>query len=93
MSDLEDCVNYAINYSLLVYVAHYSKSEEDFKKFVETQIANQQNPNLAGLVRRFGEEAWLERNSPPSRAGMDVFRQCEASLIGKAPLVKPKIQT
>lgn len=95
VSDIEDCANYAINYSLLVYVAHYSKSEEEFKKFVEDQVSRQQSPNLGAIIRRFGEEAWLERNSPPSMAAMDVFRQCEASLIDQAPNEpeQPKIQT
>jgi hypothetical protein len=85
---LEDCANVSINYALFVNVAFHSKNKTEFLKFVERQIQDQRDPSLAHTIRKLGEEAWEERNLPPSIAGLDVFKQCEQHLLGITPNVR-----
>lgn len=74
------CAKLAISYSLMVEHAYAAKDREAYNAFIEYQIANQSGPPMttADIVafRKVSQEAWEERNSPPVRAAMDVFRQC-----------------
>lgn len=86
---IENCVNYAMNYSLFVYVAQITKDEKEYKTFIEAQIANQP-PQFTDLIHKFGDQAWQDRKLPPVLAGMSVFKQCESILLNVPPIVGKK---
>lgn len=91
---LDMCVVTAVNYAIFVLIAQNSTDEQEFKTFIEAQINNQSNPAATGpTIRKFAEEAWAERNSPPTKAALDIFHQCEQSVIEQAPSHRPKDTT
>ena len=81
LSDLDVCAEYAIKYALLLVTAHAAPNERIFDIFVNEQLKNQRNQQESDTIHKFAEEAWRERNIPPSVAGVEIYQQCERSVV------------
>lgn len=78
------CDAFSINYAMLVAQAHHAKSKAEFDVYVDNLIAHQASnvtDDMKTGIRKFAAQAWVERDASPTDAGVNIFHECEQSLV------------